>query len=367
MKSQFPSPLFILYRRLTVAISFGRFLRFGLLGKLLSCAFAFLVVLRRTFNLRAPYRSSSTVVSIGNIVLGGSGKTPTVLWLVEALRSKGYSCAVLTRGYKSICSRKGKLTIVDPSTHNAGYVGDEPLLMAGRLPPETVWVHKDRRLSARNAASKFDILVLDDGLQYDKLHKDVEIVVVNGQDPLGQGKFFPIGRLRDFPSKLKNVGFAIVNGQCSQGDRKILERWCDAPKIYVEPRISEIVWENTQEKVPVERLKGLAVGVFCGLGFPKGFLTMLQDAGVKILGTYLLPDHVSITRKELRYFSHKIAMRLGDGILCTEKDSVKIRDFLGESGVLPVGRVVMRFSITEGRSVADDLLDSIVQIHKSKG
>ncbi|MFJ1509135.1 tetraacyldisaccharide 4'-kinase [Chlamydia crocodili] len=366
MKTRFPSPFFIFYRRLTVAISYGKILGWGCFGKILSWIFARTAGFRRKLFCSAPYRASSTVISVGNIVLGGSGKTPTVLWLAENLKARGYSCAVLSRGYKGKCSRQRKLIIVDPKTHNAAYVGDEPLLMAGKLPEGSVFVHKDRRVSAKDAARNFDILILDDGFQNNKLHKDVEIVVVNGQDPLGGEKFFPRGRLRDSPNRLKEADFIIVNGSCCLENQKLLNTWCPSLKIFVEPRISQVFWESSEEKLPLDGLSGLAAGVFCGLGFPQGFLDMLKHAGVKILGTYLLPDHAGITKKELHYFSSKIAMRQGQGILCTEKDSVKLGNLIHEQGILPIGKVQMHFDFSDHEGSTASLLDRIDQIHNSK-
>lgn len=366
MKTRFPSPFFIFYRRLTVAISLGKILGWGCFGKILSWIFAGTISFRRKLFCSAPYRVSSTVISVGNIVLGGSGKTPTVLWLAEVLKTRGYSCAILSRGYKGKCSGQRKFTIVDPEIHNAAYVGDEPLLMAEKLSKGAVFVHKDRRLTAKEAAKDFDILILDDGFQNNKLHKDVEIVVVNGQDPLGGGAFFPRGRLRDSPKRLQEADFIIVNGSCCLENQKLLHTWCTSPKIFVEPRISQVLWDSRGEKLSLDSLSGLAAGVFFGLGFPQGFLDMLKRAGVKILGTYLLPDHAGITKKELHYFSSKIAMRQGEGLLCTEKDGIKLGNLIHEPGILPIGKVQMEFDFTDQEGATAALLDKIDRIHNGK-
>ncbi|WP_201456694.1 tetraacyldisaccharide 4'-kinase [Chlamydia sp. 17-3921] len=365
MKKRFPSLLFMFYRRLILTLSSGHILGKGWLGNVLSWSFSLLVRLKEQFCYSSPRRVRATVVSVGNIVLGGAGKTPTVLWLVEALQNRGYSCAVLSRGYKGMCSGKKTPTIVDANVHSATYVGDEPLLMAEKLPPRSVWVHKDRRLSAVQAAEFFDILLLDDGLQYRKLHKDVEIAVVNGQDPLGSSAFFPKGRLRDFPDRLRNVDAIVVNGSCNLEHRNLLKKSSSAKQIFVEPRIASVVWIHKGEHVAHKKLQGFPAGVFCGLGFPQGFLNMLRNAGVKILGTYVLPDHVGITKKELYYFCRKIALCQGQGVLCTEKDSVKLHNLFDETDLLPIGKVCMNLQVEE--SQASFLLDTIDQIHKNRG
>lgn len=365
MKIRFPSLFFVIYRRLTVAVSFGRFFRRGWLGVVLSWAFASIIALRRKLFHFQPIRLPSTVVSIGNIVLGGSGKTPTVLWLAKTLQAQGYSCAVLSRGYKGRRNRK-ELVIVDPRVHNAAYVGDEPLLMANTLLPGSIFVHADRRIAAKQAARHFDILILDDGFQNARVHKDVEVVVVNGQDPLGGEAFFPKGRLRDSLSRLKDADFVLVNGACSDENQKKLHSLSDASKIFVEPRISEIIWESNAEELGRKDLRDLGVGVFCGIGFPQGFLSMLRKAGIKILGSYVLPDHTGITEREYRYFNAKMKMRQAQGILCTEKDRVKLGAWIHDPHFLPLGSVQTVFSFPQGEETTLLLLNKICQIHNSK-
>lgn len=357
MKAQIPSPFFLLYRHLVNSVHCGKVFSRSLLNPILSWTFSKGVRLRNRLISKKPYRVRSTVVSVGNIVVGGAGKTPVVLWLAESLRALGYSCAVLSRGYRGRFSSGRGCTIVDGEQHQAKDVGDEPLLMARRLPKGSVWVHKDRWMTASHAAAQFDILILDDGLQYTKLYKDVEIVVVNGADPLGGGAFFPKGRLRDFPERLRQADFLVVNGACQRD----LSLWCSAPQIAVEPQIARVIRKCTQEEIPLESLKRVPVGVFCGLGFPQGFLAMLKQSGIKVVGTYILPDHSEITEQELRYFCSKIIMRQGQYILCTEKDSVKLRACCS----LPLGIVQMRFDILH-QANATSLLNAISQIHNSK-
>ncbi|SPN73648.1 Tetraacyldisaccharide 4'-kinase,tetraacyldisaccharide 4'-kinase,tetraacyldisaccharide 4'-kinase,Tetraacyldisaccharide-1-P 4'-kinase [Chlamydia serpentis] len=364
MKKRFPSPLFFLYRRLTLAISLEGVLGWGQLGSLLSKGFSCLVACWNWLPLPSPLRVRATVISVGNIVIGGAGKTPTVLWLAEALRLKGYSCGVLSRGYKSESSRRKELTIVNAKEHSASYVGDEPLLMAEKLPEGCVWVHKDRRVSAAKAAEKFDFLLLDDGLQYRKLHKDIEIAVVNGQDPLGGHAFFPKGRLRDFPARLKTVDAIVINDGGEESET-LVKSISDALRVSVVPKIASVVWTHNGEHISEETLRDLRVGVFCGLGFPQGFLNMLKKAGIRVLGKYLLPDHVGITKKELNYFCQQMVMRQGQGLLCTEKDSVKLPRLSEDSSLLPIGKVQMRLSVNEEN--ATSLLNMIDQIHKNRG
>lgn len=356
MKVQFPSLFFILYRRLILSLNYGRIVRVRGVGRFLAWAFANAVRCRRYFASPA-YRAKSVVVSIGNIVLGGAGKTPSVLWLFHLLQKQGVSCAVLSRGYKSQCYKKKHYSIVDIDCHDVKYVGDEPLLMAKQLPKQSVWVHKNRQWLAQEASERHDVLILDDGLQYTRLHKDIEIAVVNGRDPLGGGEFFPKGRLRDFPDQLRKVDYVIVNGPCGQEEEGLLSRHCPAPKIFVRPVITKVTWDVGDQAV--RDLRGMGVGVFCGLGFPQGFLAMLKEAGLHVLGTYVLPDHVAITKKELYYFCKSIALRKGIAVLCTEKDRVKLplmeEDFLD----LPIGTVHMTFSVDRGEEHISTLLESI--------
>lgn len=358
MKVQFPSLFFVLYRRFTLSLNYGRFFNRRWVGTMISWVFARIVRFRKPKPSSA-YRSNSLVVSVGNIVLGGAGKTPTVLWLHHMLQQTGISCAILSRGYRGACSKQKGYEIVDHRVHNAAYVGDEPLLMAKQLPDRTVWVNKDRRKLAQEASKMHDVLILDDGLQYNKLHKDIEVVVVNGQDPFGGEAFFPKGRLRDFPKRLQSVDYIIVNGACEQKERELLNQRSSAPKIFVKPKIAEVIWEPTLKVDSAENLAGMGVGVFCGLGFPQGFLNMLAQAGVHILGKYILPDHVGITKKELNYFCKSIALRKGVGVLCTEKDRIKLTYLDRESFELPIGTVRTVIQVDEGEEYVKSLLDTI--------
>ncbi|MBQ8498702.1 tetraacyldisaccharide 4'-kinase [Chlamydia sp.] len=331
---------------------------------LMAGAFSTFVRFRRKI-ARSPYRVRTTVVSVGNIVVGGTGKTPLVLWLAKTLNERGLSCAVLSRGYKGRYSKRKTSIIVDPAIHTASCVGDEPFLMAKYLPSGTVRIQKDRRALAEKSSGLFDILLLDDGFQYDRLHKDVEIVLVNGLDPFGGGAFFPKGRLRDFPDRLAKADYVIINGRCSPADQRELDRLNPHAKIVIEPQIAEIVWLNKSMDISWDHWEGLGVGVFCGLGFPKNFLNMLKDAGIHVLGTHLLPDHVGITKQELEIFCKKIILRQGVGILCTEKDSVKIGRFAEEIS-LPIGEVRMQFSCISNEGQMAAMLDAIEAIQRKK-
>lgn len=365
MRFSFFSGIRDLFRHLIISATSGALSdRLGWLWAVIARVFSGSVWLRHKI-AKSPHQVQATVVSVGNIVVGGTGKTPLVLWLAQALHERGLSCAVLSRGYKGKYSKKKAFTIVNPALHTASCVGDEPLLLAKYLPSGTVRIQKDRKTLAEKSAGDFDVLLLDDGFQYNRLHKDVEIVLVNGSDPFGGGSFFPKGRLRDFPERLAKADYVMINGRCSPSDQRELDRLHPEEKIVIEPQISEIVWLNQSVNMPRDHWEGLGVGVFCGLGFPKGFLAMLRDAGIHVLGTYLLPDHVGITKQELELFCKKIILRQGVGILCTEKDSVKI-GALAEEISFPVGEVRMRFSCVcnERRMVA--MLDAIEAIQKNK-
>lgn len=362
MRIRVPSPFYLFYRRVVAYVCLGKVLSYPTwLGRVVSGVFASLVWMKQQTRNRKPSHVSATVVSVGNIVVGGAGKTPTVLWLAQQLRDRGYSCAVLTRGYMGECSKKRHYTIVDPNRHLAKEVGDEPLLMAKKLPPGSVWVHKERKRTAQAASKEFDILLLDDGLQYTQLHRDVEVVLVNGQDPLGGGHFFPRGRLRDFPERLHSADFILVNGSCSEENRMRLRMWSQAPQIQVIPRLEKVFWSGKGEAASI---RDMAVGVFCGLGFPQGFVHMLKQAGAKIIGTYFLPDHAGITKEELEYFSHKVAMRRGVGILCTEKDYVKLGDWAKDLTTLPIGVVQMAFDFIDQEGEA--LIQHICHVHETR-
>lgn len=260
---------------------------------------------------------SATVVSVGNIVAGGTGKTPLVHLLAHEL-SKDHKVAILSRGYRS---QAEGLNIRVDSTMTAEQVGDEPYWLAQRLPSVQVWVGADRVRSAHKAVENgAEILILDDGFQHLRLHRDFDVVVVSGEDPYSNGHFLPRGYLRDLPSRLNDASLIAVMGS----------KPLDLP-------IPQVLFDRT---MPVD-LRGKKVAVFCAIGNPARFIKQVQAAGAHITVSLIKPDHEPFTLQDLEELKER-----ADTLVCTEKDFVKL-----PSTTLPIIALPLELSITQGEEV----------------
>jgi tetraacyldisaccharide 4'-kinase len=246
------------------------------------------------------------VVSIGNIVAGGTGKTPLVQFLAEEL-SKTFSVAILSRGYRSSVEKTGENLQV-ASDMDVVLCGDEPYWLAKKLSWVQVWVGKNRRNSAESAKKKgAEVIIMDDGMQHRQLKRDFEIVLVDGKDPLGRGFFLPRGLLRDSPSRLNKADCIIVIDPVEDIEKQ-LRRFTKAPIVYAKMKTDL-------------SLKGKKVAVFCAIGRPERFLNSVREAGGEIISTFFKPDHEPFNLGELQKFADESK---ADVLVCTEKDHVKL-------------------------------------------
>jgi tetraacyldisaccharide 4'-kinase len=252
------------------------------------------------------------VISVGNIIAGGTGKTPLVQLLAEQLQPFG-AVAILSRGYRSTMERSGKVAKLrgelDPDLY-----GDEPCLLASKLKKAAVWVGKDRVLSARLAIDiGAEVLILDDGMQYRRLHRDLEIVMVRDEKKSG---FLPSGMYRDLPERLAKADLIVANGQV---DEAWLKGYSQAPIVGV-------------KMVTGADLRGKKVGLFCAIAQPERFVKTVETAGGNIVDTWFKADHRGFSARQLRAFHEKTGAEL---LVCTEKDAVKLPENL-QIPILPI-------------------------------
>jgi len=256
------------------------------------------------YNKRGGVKVSVPVVSVGNIVVGGTGKSDVVAALAEALPGR---VAIISRGYGVKIT---KPFVVQPH-HGAEKCGDEPRMLASRLKNVIVVVGPDRVTAARLAIGKgADILLLDDGMQHRNLHRDFEVVVVDGSNPLGRNHFLPKGLLRDDPKRLKEANLVIVTG----GEEAL-------PPSAVRMRGQvEGVFTLMGEKI--ETLRGVGVALFCGIGNPERFVKTVTELGAEIRGKLFLPDHTGVEEAQL---ANLLVASGASYLVCTEKDRVKLK------------------------------------------
>lgn len=247
------------------------------------------------------------VICIGNIVLGGAGKTPVTIMMAAALKKQGFNVHILSRGYGG--KLRGPLLV--NSFHTAQEVGDEPLLLAQTAP---TWVAKNKAEGAK-AATKAgaEILILDDGLQNPTLYKDFSIIVVNGEYGLGNERIFPAGPLREtVESALKKADIIMMMGK----DRYLLEkRW---------QRICPFFHGDlTPNMNDIQALKKQSIYAFAGIGHPEKFFAMLRTYGLRVIAEKAFADHYSFKVKDLNEL-HAQASQLKAQLVTTEKDFLRL-------------------------------------------
>ena len=278
----------------------------------LSVLFRALVAVRRAFYLLGYFRSYRLpvpVVVVGNLTVGGSGKTPTVLWLVEYLKGQGYHPGIVSRGYGGGAFHPRAVTALS----NPEVAGDEPVLLARRSGCP-VWVGRHRVETGKEllqAHPECDVLVSDDGLQHYRLRRDMEIVVVEYLRRFGNGFMLPAGPLREPPRRLKSADAVVVNGAA----------WVEGINWFA-MRLQGAAFRNLAEPqryVPAEAFKGKTVHALVGIGNPRRFFDHLRELGLEVV-EHPFPDHHAFSAKDLRIEGAEV-------IVMTEKDAVKCVPF----------------------------------------
>lgn len=247
------------------------------------------------------------VIVVGNITVGGTGKTPLVIWMVEFLKQNGYKPGVISRGYAGAASANPQAVTAESDPTQ---VGDEAVLLAKRCDCPVV-VGAERVAAARQLLSSHacDVLISDDGLQHYALERDIEIVVIDGQRRFGNGYCLPVGPLREPPERVKQVDLVVVNGP-----EELLEgEW---PMQCQGRQLANL---HSGEHKPLSEFKGMAVNVVAAIGNPKRFFAQLAGAGLDC-ETHAFPDHHPFSADDLQFNDQR-------PLIMTEKDAVKCRGF----------------------------------------
>ena len=266
-------------------------------------------------------RLSRPVISIGNIVAGGTGKTPLVAKLVEELQGQS---AILSRGYRA---KKQRTPLLVTESTPPALAGDEPLLLAKKTKAH-VFTGKNRIASGKKALLlRAKTLILEDGLQHRQLARDEEIIVLDGLDPWGAGFFLPRGYLREGPSALKRASLVVVTRLEEGADpftiEKQVRKYTSAPVVGMEARYTL-----------TSSLIGGKVGAFCGIAKPCRFVNALKKEGVFVVDTLFSEDHKLPKKEKLACFARECQRSGAKALVCTEKDYIKLS--LEESFPLPV-------------------------------
>ena len=272
------------------------------------------------------------VVAIGNLTVGGTGKTPAVEVAVQTLTALGHRPAVVSRGYGRRTS--GIHVVADAASIrlDAEEAGDEPFLLARRLPGVPVVVGGNRYATARLAVERFGVtaIVLDDAFQHRTLTKDLEVVMARASNPWGNGRLLPAGPLREPLTALVRADLVVATGAATLGDAtavvETLERVAPDVPVLTALAVAAECWEASRMRpVGLAELAGARVRAFAGIAAPDAFATTLEASGVDLARLVPFPDHHWYTGEELARLDHRAGELGAAGLITTEKDWVRLR------------------------------------------
>lgn len=288
----------------------------------LSGLFALLVLLRRFLyrqGILQSHRLPVPVVVVGNITVGGGGKTPVTLWLADVLKGKGLNPAIISRGYGG---KPAHATVLVTADSDPGVVGDEPVLLARRSDCP-VYVNANRVSAAVEAIDMgADIIISDDGLQHYRLQRDAEIAVVDGSRGFGNRQLLPAGPLREPVSRLNTVDRIMIQGEIDDVSTRHGNRSDDIRNTRFAlagetlQRISDGACRGLSE------FAGKSVHAVAGIANPERFFRQLECHGINVI-RHPMADHASISEADVNF---------GDelDVIVTEKDAVKCTAFAHE-------------------------------------
>jgi tetraacyldisaccharide 4'-kinase len=299
------------------------------------------------------HRASVPVVSVGNLTLGGTGKTPMVEWIARWYRRRGVRVATLSRGYG----------------RTAG-LNDEGRVLEENLPDVPHLQNPDRVALAYTAALELEteLIVLDDGFQHRRLARDVDVVLLDALEPFGLGRLFPSGLLREPAGSLKRATVIVLSRAdlINLKDRALIraevERRAGGGR-WVESRHAPIALiDGVGGSSPLELIGGKSVAAFCGIGNPEGFRRTLQSICGNLLDLRVFPDHHAYTAADVGSLEKWAGQRGANLILTTQKDLVKLRDSV--LGPTPLRALRIGLEITAGGEIMDDVLARLLPVQR---
>ena len=358
------------------------FLRFVL--KLLSRLYSFVMNVRLALYEHRILRSKTLgcqVISIGNLTVGGTGKTPVVEVFARALRQNGRKVAILSRGYKKaetpVSSRlidlltfkapiqtpprvvsDGRRLLLDSALG-----GDEPYMLASNLPEVCVIVDKDRVKSGRYAIQKLgcDTLILDDGFQYLRLKHRVDIVLVDRTNPFDNGFVLPRGLLRESARHLSRASFVFITKSPGDGSPELrrqiraLNDKAEIAECRHTPRHFQDVY--SADRKPLDFVRGLKISALSGIAAPRGFEEIVQRLGGDLVHRKRFADHHRYTQQEIIDEINAARDRGADAIVTTEKDAVRFP--MLERRDVPVYFLRVEIELLSGAESFNDLISRI--------
>jgi tetraacyldisaccharide 4'-kinase len=278
-----------------------------------------------------PIKLSCPVISVGNITVGGTGKTPCVIMMAQMLQRHGYLPAVISRGYGG--KNPKPVNIVSDGKNillNAEDSGDEPLLIARSLPDVPVITGTRRRLTGRAAIDQFGatVLICDDAFQHRQIFRDIDIVLLDAEKPFSNGYLLPRGELREPFSSLHRAGCIILTRadktEPLDSDVNRIAGASHIPIFRAAHRFKEIIRPAENIRLSQGDLRGKKVCAFCGIARPESFKKLLVEAEAQLLSFIPFPDHYAYDRYELEGLKKQFRALGADYWVTTEKDATRL-------------------------------------------
>jgi tetraacyldisaccharide 4'-kinase len=268
------------------------------------------------------------VISIGNLTMGGTGKTPTVQYLTELLTEIGYKPGVVSRGY----GRKTKGTVIVnnglDTISTPELAGDEPVLLSNHLQNIPIIVDENRANGIDEMINQFlvNVILLDDAFQHRSVHRDLDIVLLDATEDKENYKLLPLGRLREPISNIKRADIVIhtrVQGDAGPKTTDVIRKHTNSPQLQSKfaPSILKYYYDIGFQK---EKKTHHTVFAFCGIGNPESFYRFVDNSDIDCGGKYSFKDHQEYNIKTVEFLKNKMVENNCDALLTTEKDIIKL-------------------------------------------
>lgn len=316
-----------------------------------------------------------TTISVGNITVGGTGKTPFTIWMAKFAKSEGFNPVILSRGYQR--QDEDAITIVHNGKKlksNVDNGGDEPILMAKKLGNVPIVACSNRYRGGKYAEKRLqvDCAILDDGMQHHKLTRQGEIVLLDSTKPLDRLQLLPRGTLREPLNALGRANLLVVT-RCEQAKNlkvflKRLRTRCPNTPI-VRTKFSLIGFERLADGKEIDhsKYKGKKVYLVCAVGNPESVAGVLKKYGIEVVGKRVYKDHATFSNRDINQWRRAAKNAGASRIIVTEKDGVKLSDFERLPKNLMAMKIDMEFLTKRDQSIAENTVRSRLRIKPVRG